>query len=137
VSRPLLLDTHALLWLVGGEKLSEAAREEIRAAASASMVFISPISAWEIATLARKRRIALNRDMEDWFAAALSIPGMALAALDWKMLLRSAILPDDPPNDPADRILISTARAQSLCLVTRDREILAYGRLGHVDAFAC
>jgi PIN domain nuclease of toxin-antitoxin system len=137
VSRGLLLDTHALLWLVNGVKLAEPAREAIRSAASGSVLFASPISSWEIATLLRKRRLALNQDAEDWFEGSVRIPGMALAELDWKILVRSVALPGDPPNDPADRILISTARRQLLCLITRDREILDYSRAGHVDALAC
>jgi PIN domain nuclease of toxin-antitoxin system len=137
VSKKLLLDTHALLWLVSGEKLTDSARTAIRAAASASALYVSPISSWEVATLIRKRRLALNRDAEDWFEGALKIPGIALADLDWLILVRSATLPGVPPNDPADRILISTARRSLLCLVTRDREILEYSRAGHVDALAC
>lgn len=137
MSRRLLLDTHALLWLVNGEKLAEPAREAIRSAASGSMLFVSPISSWEIATLLRKRRLALNQDAEDWFEGALKIPGTVIAELDWKVLVRSATLPGEPPNDPADRILISTARRQLLRLITRDREILDYASAGHVDALAC
>lgn len=137
VSRGILLDTHALLWLVNGEKLAEPARQAIRSAAAASSLFVSPISSWEIATLIRKRRLALNQDAEDWFERALKIPGMALADMDWRVLTRSVTLPGDPPKDPADRILISTARRQQLCMITRDREILECSRAGHVEAIAC
>jgi PIN domain nuclease of toxin-antitoxin system len=137
VSRDILLDTHALIWLVNGEKLAEPAREAIRAAASASVLFVSPISAWEIATLIQKRRLALNQDAEDWFDSVLKIPGIALAGMDWRILTRSAALPGEPPKDPADRILISTARRQLLRMITRDREILEYARAGHLTALAC
>jgi len=137
MSRSLLLDTCALLWLINGEKLAEDARVAVRTAAAVSELFISPFSAWEIGTLTRKRRIALNRDAEDWFEAALNVPGFKLAELGWKTLLRSTTLPGDPPKDPADRILISTARRNSLCVVTRDREILDYSKAGHVDAMRC
>jgi PIN domain nuclease of toxin-antitoxin system len=137
VTERLLLDTHALLWLVNGEKLSEPAREAIRVAASASALFVSPISSWEIATLIRRRRLALNQDVEDWFEAVLSIPGTMLAELNWKILVRAVTLPGEPPNDPADRILISTARRASLRLVTRDQEIRAYARAGYVDVLVC
>jgi PIN domain nuclease of toxin-antitoxin system len=137
VNRGVLLDTHALLWLVSGEKLAEPAREAIRAAAAGSALFVSPFSSWEIATLIRKRRLALNQDVEDWFEGVLKIPGVALANIDWKVLTRSVTLPGDPPKDPADRILISTARRQQLSMITRDREILEFARAGHVDAIAC
>jgi PIN domain nuclease of toxin-antitoxin system len=137
MSRSLLLDTSALLWLINGESMDEDARGSIRAAAAASELFVSPFSAWEIGTLMRKRRIALNRDAEDWFESALNVPGFRLAEMTWKTLYRSTSLPGNPPKDPADRILISTARRNSLCLVTRDREILGYSRAGHVDAMRC
>ena len=137
VSKRVLLDTHALLWLVQGEKLSESARDAIRSAATASALFVSPISSWEIATLIRKRRLALSQDAEDWFEGVLRVPGMSLANMDWKVLTRSVTLPGDPPNDPADRILISTARRQQLRMITRDREILDYSRAGYVDAMEC
>lgn len=102
-----------------------------------SLLFVSPISSWEIATLIRKRRLALNQDAEDWFEGVLKIPGVALANIDWKALTRSVTLPGEPPNDPADRILVSTARRQQLRMITRDREILEFSRAGHVDAIAC
>jgi len=137
VSKSVLLDTHALLWLVNGEKLPEPARDAIRSAAATAALFVSPISAWEVATLIRKRRLALNQDAEDWFEGVLKIPGIALASMDWKVLTRSVTLPGEPPKDPADRILISTARRQQLCMITRDREILEYARAGHVDALTC
>ena len=134
MTKGVLLDTHVLLWLVNGEKLSEPAREAIRSAAGASLLFVSPISSWEIARLIRKRRLALKQDAEDWFEGALTIPGVVLAGMDWRVLTRSVLLPGEPPKDPADRILISTARRQLLQMITRDREILEYSRAGHVEA---
>jgi len=123
--------------MVNGETLAEDALGAIRDAASTSKLFVSPISSWEVATLLKKRRIALNQDVEDWFEAALRIPGVVLSQLNWRVLTRSVTLPGEPPNDPADRILISTARRHALRLVTRDRQILNYARAGHVDALAC
>lgn len=135
--KPLLLDTCALIWLVQGEQIRPEAREAIRAAAIVEEVFISPISGWEVANLVRKRRLVLNRDVEDWFDAAVRVPGMQLTKLNSSILIRSAFLPADPPSDPADRILISTARRNAFRLVTRDKPILDYGRAGHVDALTC
>lgn len=134
---PLLLDTCALIWLINGDPLKEEAKLAIRLAANAGGLFVSPISAWEIGSLTRKKRLVLNRDPEDWFEQASSIGGVALAALPWRVLLRSQSLPGDPPPDPADRILITTARQDSLRLVTRDRKVLAYSEQGHLAALAC
>jgi PIN domain nuclease of toxin-antitoxin system len=137
MNEPLLLDTHALIWLVQGEPMRPEAREAIRAAAIARSLFVSLISAWEIANLVRKNRLVLNRDVEDWFDAAVRIPGMQLAGLSAAILIRSAFLPADPPSDPADRILISTSRQNSFRLITRDRQIIEYATAGHVHALKC
>ena len=137
VTDRVLLDTHALVWLVQGEQLRPEAREAIRIAASSEAVFISPISGWEVANLVRKQRLILNRDVEDWFEAAIRIPGLKLTELSSTILIKSAFLPADPPSDPADRILISTARRNSFRLITRDRQIINYSRAGHVDALTC
>jgi PIN domain nuclease of toxin-antitoxin system len=137
VSSGILLDTHALLWLVSGERLGEPARQMIREASASRALFVSAISAWEIATLIRKRRIGLSQDVEDWFENVLGIPGVSLADMDWRTLARSPALPGEPPNDPADRILIATARRSRMQLLTRDRQILDYAKAGHVKAVAC
>jgi PIN domain nuclease of toxin-antitoxin system len=65
----LLLDTHAVLWLMNGEPLSEAAREAIASGEAADGLFVSPFSAWEIATLVRKSRVMLSMSPEAWFEA--------------------------------------------------------------------
>lgn len=90
VTDRVLLDTHALVWLVQGEQLRPEAREAIRIAASSEAVFISPISGWEVANLVRKQRLILNRDVEDWFEAAIRIPGLKLTELSSTILIKSA-----------------------------------------------
>ena len=137
MSEPLLLDTCAILWLINGDPINPEAREAIRSAVDGRVLHLSPISGWEIATLVRKRRLALNTNAEDWFENAVRVSAALLDELTWKILIRSASLPGDPPSDPADRILISTARQNSLRLVTRDREILKYASAGHVHALKC
>jgi PIN domain nuclease of toxin-antitoxin system len=54
-----------------------------------------------------------------------------------EILADSCALPGKPPNDPADRIIIATARESDMTIVTRDRLILDYARAGHVRAMAC
>ena len=53
------------------------------------------------------------------------------------VLVASTTLPGTPPNDPADRIIIATARAFGYVLATRDAKILEYGAQGHVRVVAC
>lgn len=65
------------------------------------------------------------------------MPGVSLADLSPSVLIASTTLPGEPPADPADRILIATAREFDYSLVTRDRQILDYALSGHVRAMGC
>jgi PIN domain nuclease of toxin-antitoxin system len=132
----LLLDTHALIWLMGGEGLTEEARRSIDRTAASGGVWVSPITAWEIATLARKTRIVLTLSPDAWFDAALAT-GVQLAPMPPRTLIASAFLPGEAPSDPADRILAATARSENLVLMTRDKGLLAYSRSGHLRALSC
>ena len=96
-----------------------------------------PITAWEIATLSAKAKLSLDASPEIWFDRFCALPGVSLADMPPSVLVASTSLPGVPPRDPADRILIATARAYELTLVTRDGEILEYGGEGHVRALAC
>ena len=133
----LLLDTCAVLWLMNGEGLRADAQRAIASAERMRAVFVSPLSAWEIATLVRKRRLMLSMDPESWFAAALAQPGIKLAPMPPRTLIASSSLPGTPPNDPADRIILATVRAENLTLVTRDVVMLSYAQDGHVRALLC
>ena len=94
---------------------------------------ISAITVWEIALLAKKSRIALGMDVMKWIEDALALPGLVLGALDPPIAIGSVMLPGDFHNDPADRIIIATARHHSLPLLTADQAILDYGVGGHVS----
>lgn len=133
----LLLDTCALIWVMNDDPILDEAKRRIEAAAAASSIFLSPISAWEIGTLVAKGRLGLSMPPERWFEKALAAPGVGLAQMPPATLIASAFLPGSPPNDPADRIIIATARAENLTLVTRDARILDYGASGHVRALRC
>lgn len=133
----LLLDTCAAIWMANGDHLSDESSKAIERAAIDSAIFVSPISAWEIATLVRKGRIALTMPPESWFDALLRLPGIRLAPMSPRMLISSAFLPGSAPSDPADRILVASARSESFVLVTRDRHLLTYGGQGHVRVLAC
>jgi PIN domain nuclease of toxin-antitoxin system len=133
----LLLDTCALLWLVNGERMSADSREAVRQAARRDAVFLSPISAWEIAMLSARSQIALTYDPEDWFTRALRMRGFRLAELSVGVLTASVFLPGNPPRDPADRILLSTCRKEGMRIVTRDRALLNYASSGFVAALSC
>jgi PIN domain nuclease of toxin-antitoxin system len=129
----LLLDTCAVLWLAQGAKISA----EARRAVAEKELRVSPISAWEIANLVRKNRLALTYPVTTWFRRAIDEMQAAVPHLTVEILANSCDLPGDPPDDPADRIMIATARETDMILVTRDTRILDYSRTGHVRAMAC
>lgn len=129
----LLLDTCALLWLATGAEMTKASREAV---ASRSL-HVSPISAWEIANLVRKSRIAFTLPVVTWFRQATGKMAATTPQLTVEILANSCGLPGAPPDDPADRIIIATAREADMTVVTRDRLILDYSRAGHVRALAC
>lgn len=132
----LLLDTCAAIWIAQGERLREPAASELKKRRNEPL-FVSPITAWEVATLASKGKIALAIDPESWFESFCGLPGVALAKMPPSVLVASANLPGTPPADPADRILIATARASGYTLVTRDKLILKYGKRGHIQVMGC
>jgi PIN domain nuclease of toxin-antitoxin system len=135
---PLLLDTHAAVWITEGLPLASEAIEAMDAAHRAdSKIFVSPISAWEIGLLVARNRIGLSARPERWFQKVLAIPGVKLAELTADILIESSFLPGNPPRDPADRIIIATARDIGATLVTRDRLLLEYGKSGQINALAC
>ncbi|MBI3704534.1 MAG: type II toxin-antitoxin system VapC family toxin [Rhizobiales bacterium] len=129
----LLLDTCALLWLANGADMAP----ESRKALASRNLHVSPISAWEIANLVRKSRIAFTLPVAHWFRQTTTKMAAATPQLSVEILANSCGLPGSPPDDPADRIIIATAREADMTVVTRDRKILEYSRAGHVRTLVC
>lgn len=135
---PLLLDTHCWVWMQFGltENFSAAAKRAIEEAAAAHRLLVSPISAWEVGLLQSKGRLDLFVDCEIWITSALSTPGLRLAPLTPFIAVRSTRLPGNFHGDPADRILVATARTEGARLVTKDRQILEYGRKKYLSVLS-
>ena len=132
----LVLDTHVWIWVLEGIKgeLSAATVRQIEKAAAASALAVSAISVWEVAMLEKRGRITLSRSIDEWTKAALTAPGIRLVDLSPEIALESTRLPGDPHGDPADRIIMATARVLGGTLVTRDKQILDYASSGHIRA---
>jgi PIN domain nuclease of toxin-antitoxin system len=134
----LLLDTHAAIWITEDQPLAAEATEAINAAyRTGSTVFVSAITAWEVGLLVSRNRLGLIAKPERWFERLLAVPGVKLAELSPDILIASSFLPGEPPRDPADRIILATARDLGATLVTRDRLLLKYGEAGQVSTIAC
>jgi PIN domain nuclease of toxin-antitoxin system len=129
----LLLDTCAVLWLAKGSEIAPAARDAL----TKQNLHVSPITAWEIANLVRKSRLALTMPVASWFRQTLGKMAAGTPELSPETLVNSCELPGTPPNDPADRIIIATARDNNFTVVTRDERILEYSRTGHVRTLMC
>jgi PIN domain nuclease of toxin-antitoxin system len=136
--QPLLLDTHAAIWITQNERLAPRAVEAMNAAhQAAGSVFVSAITAWEVGLLVSRKRLNLLMTPRRWFDRLLDVPGVRLAELPPDLLIASSFLPGEPPRDPADRIILATARDLGATLITRDRALLAYGGNGYVSTIAC
>jgi PIN domain nuclease of toxin-antitoxin system len=136
--QPLLLDTCAALWLVADAPIADAARNAItRALDNSAGIQISPVTAWEIGLMARKGRFRSSLSPQRWFERLSTLPGIAVCALDANILLASSFLPGELHGDPADRMMVATAREHGFALVTRDRALLDYAKQGHLAAIAC
>jgi PIN domain nuclease of toxin-antitoxin system len=135
---PLLLDTHAAIWITDDQPLAKGAVEAIDGAYRAgSTIFVSAITAWEVGLLVSRNRLSLVARPERWFQRLLDISGVRLADFSPDILIASSFLPGKPPRDPADRILLATARDLGATLITRDRLLLEYGEDGQVSTIAC
>ncbi len=122
----ILLDTHIWVWWVhGGDQLTPVQREAITANET-DVIGISVISCWEIAKLVEYRRLQLPNNLEAWFAQAFDYPGVQLFALTPEIAIESTRLPGEFHRDPADQIIVATARFYGSPLVTSDEKIIRY-----------
>ena len=121
----VLLDTHVLLWWqAGSERLSSRASSRIE---HARRLLVSPISFWEVAMLVQKGRIGLDRATGAWAGDFVAEDRVEVADLTPAVAVAAAELADFH-GDPADRIIVATARSQGVTLLTKDDRIRTYAR---------
>lgn len=132
----VLLDTHVWIWLHDGNPRLEKSRclEAIENARDNGGVRVSIISLWEIGMLVAKNRLKLRNDVGDWAEAGLEKPGMRLEPMSAGVAIKCTRLPGEFHPDPADQILVATARELDIPIITADPRILAYSKAGHVKA---
>lgn len=120
----LLLDTHILIW-------SQEAPEKLGPACDllldeANELFVSSISIMEIGQLIYSHRIQLKESVIHWVEAAARCLPLRFIAVDNAIAAEAYCLPEPLQKDPADRLLVATARLHQLTLVTADRRLTAY-----------
>ena len=124
---PTLLDTHAWVWWVTEDRrLSARARSRIATSLSKQDLWISLISVWEVAKKVEKQHLVLDRALDQWLDAAVTRSGLGIWELTRTILVQSCELPQPFHGDPADQILVATARHRGAVLITKDQRIRRY-----------
>jgi PIN domain nuclease of toxin-antitoxin system len=125
----IVLDTHIWIWWVhGSDRLTQAQLDLIEANED-GVIGVSAISLWEIAKLVENGRLELPVSLEKWFAQALNYPGVQIIELTPEIATESTRLPGEFHRDPADQIIVATARVMKCKLVTSDEKILNYSHV--------
>lgn len=133
-TRRLLLDTHVLLyWLARDARLSKQQVQAIEKASPAEPLWVSDISLWEIATLASLGRIALQIPVRDFLDAAVAPPLVRRVGISPAVAAEVAQLPSTFYRDPADRVIVASARTIGATLLTQDERLIAAGLVPTID----
>ena len=120
----ILLDTHVLLWLAAEPaRLSRAAASVIRRALRSGGIAVASVSLWEIAALFAKGRLRSRGTTEASLEAILKATGVSVREITPTIAALATQFPADFSPDPADRLIVATARAEGLSLVTKDDRI--------------
>ena len=123
----IVLDTHVWVWWVSqAVTLPSTVERAINTSMEDKAVYVSSISAWEIALLMKRQRLELTMDVADWIARSESLPFVNFVPVDNQIALRSTRLPEPLHSDPADRMIISTALTLGARLVTKDQKLWDY-----------
>jgi len=129
----ILLDTHALLWLMLDDaKLGREARQHIDLAWRDHAIAVSSATFWEMSMLCARGRIELPMEPEEWRLELLRL-GILDIPIDSEIAVASQSL-SNFHRDPADRFIVATC-LKGRTLVTSDRKILQWpGKLDRINA---
>ena len=129
-TKMIVLDTHVLIWWVSDpDKLSLSAQKAITSAMATDSILVSSISVWEIYLLIKKERLMLTMDTDSWLEKIENLPYVQFIPIDNKIAAKSVTLPGEFHNDPADRIIVATAREKGAFLITADERIKHYSHI--------
>jgi PIN domain nuclease of toxin-antitoxin system len=122
-----LLDTHTWIWLNSApDRLSEKVRRRLTSLGRDDDLLLSAISLWELCKLAEKGRITLYEDLGSWARSALDMSGLRVIPIGFEIALASTTLPQPFHQDPADQMIVATARLHDATILTKDRLLLDY-----------
>ena len=119
-----VLDTHMWMWWIrGSADLPLRERDALDSLSADNRPTISDISLWEFGNLVAMGRLEIDRSVEDWLAVAASPTTVNVQPITPRIIAEMNRLPDSFHRDPADRLIVATARALKLPLATKDRKI--------------
>lgn len=122
-----LLDTHTWIWWHSAEeKLSPKVKALISEPERYEELLLSAISPWELSKLLEKKKLRLSCDGETWIQEALEMPSLRLVPLSPRIAWHSTTLPGLFHDDPADQIIVATARLENATIITVDTLIRKY-----------
>jgi PIN domain nuclease of toxin-antitoxin system len=123
----ILLDTHVLFWWISEKsKLTLPAIAAIEAEIPGGQILISSMSVWEVTMLVAAGRRTLSVSVPDWIAGFENIAEVTFIPVDNDIAVQSVLLPDGFHKDPADRIIVATARKFGAPIITADQKIRSY-----------
>ena len=122
----LLLDTHVWWWALNEpKKLSNKAFKIIREKPPNQRA-IASISMWEFTMMVSTGKVEIRIPLDQWLDQAVNKSGLEVFDLSPKVAVESCHLPGDFHKDPADRIIVATARINGISLITKDKKIIDY-----------
>jgi PIN domain nuclease of toxin-antitoxin system len=122
----IVLDTHVLVWWVAGaDRLSARARRAIAQRLPEGPVVVSTITVLEIATAVRRGRLELGSPLEQWLSDLLVLPEVHFEPVSVEIARVAGSLEDPAPGDPADRLILATAKTLGAKLITADDRLRA------------
>lgn len=122
-----LLDTHAWIWWhMMPNKLSKKVKTLIENYDFYDALLLSAISPWEFCKLLEKQKITISCAPEEWLNTALKMPKLQLIPITPKIAYRSTVLPQPFHNDPADQLIVATAREHNATIISKDQLIQKY-----------
>ncbi len=122
-----LLDTHTWIWWnLHPQMLSRKVKAVISNTRRYEELLLSAISVWEFCKLLEKKRLAVSCDPGEWIEQALDMPKLRLLPLTPVIVCRSTTLPQPFHDDPADQIIVASAREENAALLTKDTRLLNY-----------
>ncbi len=125
----IIIDTHIWVWWIHKDgRLTEKIQEYIKANEEEGLG-VSVFSCWEVAKLVELNKLTLHCLIDEWMDTALTYPGIQVLELTPKIAIESTQLPGEFHRDPADQIIVATARVHDCPLLTSDDKILNYSHV--------